>query len=362
MDWQTFLSMISPSVGGVAEDDLLAILKRSVVLVAGYRAVYLRLPSPSKSAPIFMYTNDDVANDWFQQGNMWTYGAWSKGSERFPSGFDDAKAAETTLISELLAQPNGEPTQEESAQTGAQLLRKKWTREWDGSQPESLDAAAPPGWYRLVPQEMRDRLFQFVVDSVGHYGSLTTATTSDMCQTFGIDDLSAWSLIRYFTYDLANYTHGAAIPSGLDLRTGDDPFAGVVIPSGSGQCAGDGPLPHPASDRQSTLSQSLDDEAESMREAGAASAAAAADAPDTDFWEGFHDALHEEVIGRAQKRDREDCLGGGSPSNRSPVEKRQAKRANTQLDSQTTRAACSRAIDAELETLIAEGVREMSQR
>ena len=68
--WDVFYGMLKPSLAGIAEDDMLAILKRTVVMIGGYRAVYLRLPSESKSEPITMYTRDAVAKDWFQKARL----------------------------------------------------------------------------------------------------------------------------------------------------------------------------------------------------------------------------------------------------------------------------------------------------
>ena len=86
LPWETFFKMIEPSFGSIREDDLLAILKRAVVIIAGYRAVYVRLPSESKDGPVIMYTDEDVAQDWFHRENMWSYIQWQKGTTAWGIG------------------------------------------------------------------------------------------------------------------------------------------------------------------------------------------------------------------------------------------------------------------------------------
>ena len=76
ISWRVFYNMMNPSLNGIAEDDMLAILKRSVVIIAGYRAVYMRMPSEKKDEPIQILTLNDVASNWFQQDKMWVYASW----------------------------------------------------------------------------------------------------------------------------------------------------------------------------------------------------------------------------------------------------------------------------------------------
>ena len=69
VSWEVFYTMMKPLLNGIAEDDMLAILKRTVVIIAGYRAVYMRMPSEKKDEPIKILTLNDVASNWFQQSN-----------------------------------------------------------------------------------------------------------------------------------------------------------------------------------------------------------------------------------------------------------------------------------------------------
>jgi hypothetical protein len=206
ISWDVFYGMIRPSVVGVEEDDLLAILKRSIFIIAGYRAVYVRLPSASKDQTIIAYTEDQIADDWFEPDDMWAYQKWQKGHCVYPTGFDQAKEAQRAMFRDLLdVRDESQQEQSHGQDLSSTLLRKKWSREWVGSQPEGLTSASPPGWYPLLDQATKDRLFMFVVDSVHHYGALTHDVVLDMSQKFAIDEISAFGLIRYFTSNVAEH-------------------------------------------------------------------------------------------------------------------------------------------------------------
>ena len=86
------------------------------------------------------------------------------------------------------------------------MLKKKWSKKWDGSQ---------PGWYPLIEPRIRDELFQFTVQSIQRYGGLTTDVLKDMSTKFVIDELSAFNLIRYFAAPAADSltTQGADVES-----------------------------------------------------------------------------------------------------------------------------------------------------
>ena len=60
----------------------------------------------------------------------------------------------------------------------------------------------PPGWYALVDQETREKLFRFTVDAVQKYGGLTPDVLRDIAQKFLIDPASALQLLCYFTADV----------------------------------------------------------------------------------------------------------------------------------------------------------------
>eukprot|EP00973_Karenia_brevis_P062325 8667798-Karenia_brevis.AAC.1 len=74
---------------------------------------------------------------------MWAYIKWQSGEACFPSTFKEAKNAETAYFKQML-QPQ---TREEAEETSATLLRKKWSRDWNGSQSEGLNVEClqPPG-------------------------------------------------------------------------------------------------------------------------------------------------------------------------------------------------------------------------
>ena len=95
-------------------------------------------------------------------------------------------------------------TEEDKADDVRNILKKKWSREWNGTQPEGLinstgEEVDPPGWFRLIEPRLRDELFKFTVQSIQRYGGLTSDVLKDLSTKFVIDELSAFKLIRYFT-------------------------------------------------------------------------------------------------------------------------------------------------------------------
>lgn len=216
VSWGVFYNMMKPSLNGIAEDDMLAILKRTVVIIAGYRAVYMRMPSEKKDEPIQILTLNDVASNWFQQDKMWAYASWQQGNTTYPSGYAEAKTAEREFFRHLLEKK----TKEDKAEEVTNILKKKWSKEWNGSQPEGLvnstgEHVDPPGWYPLIEPRIRDELFQFTVQSIQRYRGLTTDVLKDMSTKFVIDELSAFNLIRYFAAPAADSltTQGAGVES-----------------------------------------------------------------------------------------------------------------------------------------------------
>ena len=61
-----FLLMIQSALRGSSGEHRSAILKRAVVIVAGYAAVYVRLPSEQPDQRIHVFTENCVGDDWLK--------------------------------------------------------------------------------------------------------------------------------------------------------------------------------------------------------------------------------------------------------------------------------------------------------
>eukprot|EP00959_Pyramimonas_sp_CCMP1952_P301034 6298502-Pyramimonas_sp.AAC.1 len=61
--------MMRTAFAGASKAHVMAILKRSIVGVGGKHGFILRLPSKGEDAPVFRFTDDDIANDWLREAN-----------------------------------------------------------------------------------------------------------------------------------------------------------------------------------------------------------------------------------------------------------------------------------------------------
>ncbi|CAE7378820.1 unnamed protein product [Symbiodinium natans] len=88
--WGEFYKLVQRFFCSYPDPDMLAVLKRAIVLVFGKRALYLCLPSEDKEAPIHLIQTDDLHVDLFSDGDkpyyakMWRWnkrcykGEWSR--------------------------------------------------------------------------------------------------------------------------------------------------------------------------------------------------------------------------------------------------------------------------------------------
>ena len=216
LTWEEFLAMLRPSFSCVPEEDLLAILKRGVVIIAGYRAIYLRLPSSSKEAPILVVAEDEVGDNWFKSTNMSVYGALKRGVKEYPNGFKEAKIAEAELFANLLVpQPRGDG--------GASSARDYPVPAWDGSLPASSDRA--PGWWALLQPEKQSALASFANQSIQHLRGLSASVFQDMRTEFGISYDVASDVVHYF---LTGSSQAEALSKDLEAGLGEA-FSGDAV-------------------------------------------------------------------------------------------------------------------------------------
>lgn len=78
---EDFMKMMEPALRGAHGDHRQAILKRAVVIIAGHRAVYIRLPSESANQPIHVFCDDAVGLDWLTPDNKSFLNAYRLGEQ-----------------------------------------------------------------------------------------------------------------------------------------------------------------------------------------------------------------------------------------------------------------------------------------
>ena len=103
--WTHFHDMFAPAVSNASNPHLMAILKRASVVLAGNKAVYVRLPSEHQSERIYRFEGGGLTEDWLQEKNKPYCGMYEDGMFVKYSGYEDALENEATLLSDLLASP-----------------------------------------------------------------------------------------------------------------------------------------------------------------------------------------------------------------------------------------------------------------
>jgi hypothetical protein len=108
----------------------MAILKRTVVIIAGHNGVYVRLPSEHTSEPIHRFNEGGVTEDWLQEPTRSIMACTSKEHEKY-HGFDSKIDDEQALVAKLLATP------EEKAYIQRAETRDRWRQEAGADSPPS---------------------------------------------------------------------------------------------------------------------------------------------------------------------------------------------------------------------------------
>ena len=103
--WDAFRDMFGPTVNNASTPHLMAILKRSSVVIAGDLGVYVRLASEHQSQVIHRFADHGLQDDWLKSENKKFYGMYKDGQHVKPPGYQEALEAEASLVSEILASP-----------------------------------------------------------------------------------------------------------------------------------------------------------------------------------------------------------------------------------------------------------------
>ena len=125
ISWQQFLDMFHSSMNNAPMPHLMAILKRATVVIAGFKAVYVRLASEHQSERIRRFEDGGITEDWLVSKNKSFYSHYKDGRFVQYPGYEDALEAEANLIGELLASPE----EKEYLRRGATY--DSWARDYE---------------------------------------------------------------------------------------------------------------------------------------------------------------------------------------------------------------------------------------
>ena len=103
--WEQFKEMFLTACQYPKFPHLMAILKRTMVIIAGHNGVYIRLPSEHTSEPIHCFNEGGVTEDWLQETHKKFYGMYKQGVHEKYCGYDSAVEEEQALVAKLLATP-----------------------------------------------------------------------------------------------------------------------------------------------------------------------------------------------------------------------------------------------------------------
>ena len=98
-----FLKLMRHTFPGEKEADVMACLKRSVVMIFGKHALYLRFPSENEDAKIHRIVKDDVHKDLLAPHDKPIYGAYKRGSKTMGPNFSSDVQKEQNMIDESIA-------------------------------------------------------------------------------------------------------------------------------------------------------------------------------------------------------------------------------------------------------------------
>jgi hypothetical protein len=130
---QDFLKMINPALGGTTTAHRDAVMKRSVILVAGHHAVYVRMPSEHLGQEILVFRQNLVHEDFLLDDHKAALNAYRCGRQVKYPGYEEALVKELELWSRFMAEP---------AEAERLLMLEKSKREWEVTPEEARAAQA----------------------------------------------------------------------------------------------------------------------------------------------------------------------------------------------------------------------------
>lgn len=97
------MKLLRRSFSGDKPADIRAVLKRTVVLIFGQSALYLRLPSQKDDAPIHcIRVVEDTRKDLLAEHDKVWYGKYKGGESQKAPGYEDGVAKEQSMLSDSM--------------------------------------------------------------------------------------------------------------------------------------------------------------------------------------------------------------------------------------------------------------------
>lgn len=121
--WNQFRDMFLTACSYPKTPHLMAILKRTTVIIAGHNAVYVRLPSEHVDEPVHCFKAGGITEDWLVPVHKKFYGLYKQGVRQKPNDFDTLLEEEKCIVAKLLASP------EEKAYIERAERHESWRRE-----------------------------------------------------------------------------------------------------------------------------------------------------------------------------------------------------------------------------------------
>ena len=135
--WEDFKGMFLTACQYPKVPHLMAILKRTSVIIAGHHGVYVRLPSEHPTEPIHRFAAGGITEDWLVEKNKAFYGRYKQGVHQKYEGFEENIAEEQELVAYLL----GTPEEKEYIERARQ--RDQWRAEWEGEASQPAPTPCP---------------------------------------------------------------------------------------------------------------------------------------------------------------------------------------------------------------------------
>lgn len=77
--WNEFKDMFVTACQYPKTPHLMAILKRTIVIIAGHHAAYVQMPSEHETEPILRFSYGGITKDWLRQKNKGVFGLFKQG-------------------------------------------------------------------------------------------------------------------------------------------------------------------------------------------------------------------------------------------------------------------------------------------
>ena len=135
--WADCKKMISTTFNDPSMPHLMAILKRATIVLAGDKAVYVRLASEHQSAVIHRFEGDGLTEDWLSSRHKSFFGKYKDGQFVKYKGFEQALESEATLIGNWLASPEDKKYMRRGA------TYDSWAAQYGSDSPDPTAPATP---------------------------------------------------------------------------------------------------------------------------------------------------------------------------------------------------------------------------